>query len=99
MTFFLEVLINGLLVGIMYSLVALGFALIYKASDVFNFAQGAMSLLAGLALVGFLDDLGMPLWLALICTVGVMTLLAYGPAGSPPATNPLYGSHRVGLPC
>jgi branched-chain amino acid transport system permease protein len=76
MTFFLEVLINGLLVGIMYSLVALGFALIYKASDVFNFAQGAMSLLAGLALVGFLTV--MPLWLALICTIGVMTLLAYG---------------------
>ena len=76
MAFFLEVLINGLLVGIMYSLVALGFALIYKASDVFNFAQGAMSLLAGLALVGFLTV--MPVWLALICTVGVMTLLAYG---------------------
>jgi len=76
MAFFLEVLINGLLVGIMYSLVALGFALIYKASDVFNFAQGAMSLLAGLALVGFLTV--MPLLPALICTVGVMTLLAYG---------------------
>jgi len=76
MAFFLEVLINGLLVGIMYALVALGFALIYKASDVFNFAQGAMSLLAGLALVGFLTV--MPVWLALICTVGVMTLLAYG---------------------
>jgi branched-chain amino acid transport system permease protein len=76
MSFFLEVLINGLLVGIMYSLVALGFALIYKASDVFNFAQGAMSLLAGLALVGFLTV--MPLWLALIFTIGVMTLLAYG---------------------
>ena len=53
MAFFIEVLITGLLVGIMYSLVALGFALIYKASDVFNFAQGDMSLLAGLALVGF----------------------------------------------
>jgi branched-chain amino acid transport system permease protein len=76
MSFFFEVLVNGLLVGIMYSLVALGFALIYKASDVFNFAQGDMSLLAGLALVGFLTV--MPLWLALICTVGVMTLLAYG---------------------
>jgi branched-chain amino acid transport system permease protein len=76
MTFFLEVLINGLLVGIMYSLVALGFALIYKASDVFNFAQGDMSLLAGLALVGFLTV--MPLWLALICTIIVMTILAYG---------------------
>jgi branched-chain amino acid transport system permease protein len=76
MSFFIEVLINGLLVGIMYSLVALGFALIYKASGVFNFAQGAMSLLAGLALVGFLTV--MPLWLAIIFTIGVMTLLAYG---------------------
>ncbi|UCG06523.1 MAG: branched-chain amino acid ABC transporter permease [Desulfobacterales bacterium] len=76
MAFFFEVLFNGLLVGIMYSLVALGFALIYKASDVFNFAQGDMSLLAGLALVGFLTV--MPLWLALICTIGVMTIMAYG---------------------
>jgi branched-chain amino acid transport system permease protein len=76
MTFFFEVLINGLLVGIMYSLVALGFALIYKASDVFNFAQGDMSLLAGLALVGFLTV--MPVWLALLCTFAVMSLLAYG---------------------
>jgi branched-chain amino acid transport system permease protein len=75
MTFFFEVLITGLLVGIMYSLVALGFALIYKASDVFNFAQGDMSLLAGLALVGFLTV--MPLWLALICTIAVMVILAY----------------------
>ena len=75
MAFFIEVLITGLLVGIMYSLVALGFALIYKASDVFNFAQGDMSLLAGLALVGFLTV--MPLWLALICTIGVMVTLAY----------------------
>jgi branched-chain amino acid transport system permease protein len=76
MTFFFEVLINGLLVGIMYSLVALGFALIYKASDVFNMAQGAMSLLAGLALVGFLE-LNFPLWLALLCTVVIMIILAY----------------------
>jgi branched-chain amino acid transport system permease protein len=76
MAFFFEVMITGLLVGVMYSLVAIGFALIYKASDVFNFAQGDMSLLAGLALVGFLTV--MPLWLALLCTIGVMTLLAYG---------------------
>lgn len=76
MSFFIEVTINGLLVGIMYSLVALGFALIYKSSDVFNMAQGDMSLFAGLALVGFLTV--MPLWLAVICTVIVMTILAYG---------------------
>jgi branched-chain amino acid transport system permease protein len=76
MAFFFEVLITGLLVGIMYSLVALGFALIYKASDVFNFAQGDMSLLAGLALVGFLE-MGMPVWLALILTLIIMIIMAY----------------------
>ena len=76
MGFFIEVLINGLLVGIMYALVAMGFALIFKASDVFNFAQGDFSLLAGLALVGFLE-MGMPVWLAIICTLIVMTILAY----------------------
>jgi branched-chain amino acid transport system permease protein len=76
MTFFFEVLITGLLVGVMYALVALGFALIFKASDVFNMAQGDMSLLAGLALVGFLQ-LHFPLWLALICTLAVMVILAY----------------------
>jgi branched-chain amino acid transport system permease protein len=76
MAFFFEVFITGLLVGIMYSLVALGFALIYKASDVFNFAQGDMSLLAGLALVGFLE-MGMPVWIALILTLIIMIILAY----------------------
>lgn len=78
MTFFFEVLITGLMVGIMYSLVALGFVLIFKASEVFNMAQGAMSLFAGLALVGFLEQyLQLPLWLAIICTVAVMTIWAY----------------------
>ena len=46
--FFVEVLVSGLLVGLMYSLVALGFVLIYKASGVFNFAQGAMMFFAAL---------------------------------------------------
>jgi branched-chain amino acid transport system permease protein len=78
MTFFFEVLVTGLMVGIMYSLVALGFVLIFKASEVFNMAQGAMSLFAGLALVGFLDQyLQLPLWLALLGTVAVMTIWAY----------------------
>ena len=54
---FLEVLISGLLSGVLYSLVALGFVLIFKASGVFNYAQGAMVLLAGLALVRSLDFL------------------------------------------
>jgi len=78
MAFFFEVTITGLMVGIMYSLVALGFALIFKASDVFNVAQGAMSLFAGLALVGFLSQyMKLPLWLSLLLTVGVMTVWAY----------------------
>ena len=66
---FLEVLIGGLLSGVLYSLVALGFVLIFKASGVFNFAQGAMVLLAGLALVRSLDFLaarGVPMWGAIL---------------------------------
>jgi branched-chain amino acid transport system permease protein len=66
---FLEVLIGGLLSGVLYSLVALGFVLIFKASGVFNFAQGAMVLLAGLALVRPLDWMvaqGLPFWAAVI---------------------------------
>ncbi len=54
MQFFFEVLIGGLLAGVMYSLVALGFVLIYKASGVFNFAQGAMVFFAALTTVGFI---------------------------------------------
>ena len=66
---FAEILIGGLLAGVLYSLVALGFVLIFKASGVFNFAQGAMVLLAGLALVRPLDYLvanGFPVWAAII---------------------------------
>ena len=63
--FFFEVLISGMLSGVMYSLVALGFVLIFKASGVFNFAQGAMVLLAALTFVRFIE-MGMPLWLSLI---------------------------------
>ncbi|MFZ5677062.1 MAG: branched-chain amino acid ABC transporter permease [Pseudomonadota bacterium] len=51
MSFFLETLIGGLLAGVMYSLVAIGFVLIYKASGIFNFAQGSMVLFAALAFV------------------------------------------------
>ena len=53
MAFFLETLIGGLMAGMLYSLVALGFVLIYKASGVFNFAQGAMVLFAALAMARF----------------------------------------------
>ncbi len=74
--FFAEVVIGGLLTGIMYSLVALGFVLIFKASGVFNFAQGAMVLFAALTLVGLIER-GLPVWLAIVATVLVMIALAY----------------------
>ena len=73
--FFAEVVINGLLIGVMYSLVALGFVLIFKASEIFNFAQGVMVLFAALSLVGLME-FGVPAWLAVILTLGIMVLLA-----------------------
>lgn len=74
--FFLEVLIGGLLSGTLYSLVALGFVLIYKASGIFNFAQGTMVLFAALTFVGVLD-LGAPALLAAVITLAVMVVLAF----------------------
>jgi branched-chain amino acid transport system permease protein len=79
MAFFLEVLIGGLLAGVMYSLVALGFVLIFKASGVFNFAQGAMVLFAALTLVRlieFLKETFAPFPFALVLTILIMAVLA-----------------------
>jgi branched-chain amino acid transport system permease protein len=74
--FLAEVVIGGLLSGVMYSLVALGFVLIFKASGVFNFAQGSMVLFAALTLVGLMEH-GVPEWMALPLTAVVMVALAY----------------------
>ena len=74
MQFFIEVTLSGLLSGLMYSLVALGFVLIYKASGVFNFAQGAMVYFAALAVVGLMDR-GLPMWAAIIGAFVVMILV------------------------
>jgi len=73
--FLLEVVVTGLLTGVMYSLVALGFVLIFKASGVFNFAQGAMVLFAALTLVGLMEH-GMPVVLAIVLTLVIMVILA-----------------------
>ena len=75
MEFFFEVLIGGLLAGVMYSLVAIGFVLIYKASGVFNFAQGAMVLFAALTFVSLLER-GVPFWAAFAVTLALMVALA-----------------------
>src|SRR6059036_1408797 len=73
--FLAEVLIGGVFAGLMYSLVALGFVLIYKASGVFNFAQGSMVLFAALTCV-CLRERGLPLAAALALTVVAMVVLA-----------------------
>jgi branched-chain amino acid transport system permease protein len=75
-TFLAEVLIGGVAAGLMYSLVALGFVLIFKASGVFNFAQGVMVLFAALTLVGLMER-GLPVWLALVLTMAAMVALAF----------------------
>ena len=74
--FLAEVLIGGIAAGLMYSLVALGFVLIFKASGVFNFAQGALVLFSALTLVGLMER-GVPVWLALGLTMAVMVALAF----------------------
>src|SRR5438445_11968484 len=73
--FLLEVIIGGLLTGVMYSLVALGFVLIYKASGTFNFAQGVMVLFAALCFAGQIQ-LGVPIVLSFATTILVMIALA-----------------------
>jgi branched-chain amino acid transport system permease protein len=75
--FFGEVVIGGILAGMLYSLVALGFVLIFKASGVFNFAQGVMVLFAALTLVGLIER-GIGVILALLLTAVVMIALAFG---------------------
>lgn len=86
MGFFLETLFGGLMAGMLYSLIALGFVLIYKASGVFNFAQGAMVLFAALAMARFSE--WFPLWfhfdskllanvLAFVAAAAVMVVVAW----------------------
>ncbi|NNK66954.1 MAG: branched-chain amino acid ABC transporter permease [Rhodobacteraceae bacterium] len=75
--FLLQVLWEGLVSGILYALIALGFVLIFRSSRIFNFAQGIMVVFAALTLVGF-HEMGVPAWLAVLLTLGVMLVLAIG---------------------
>ncbi len=75
--YFVETVLNGLMAGVMYSLVALGFVLIFKASGIFNFAQGVMALFAALTLVGLMENFGLPVPLAIIGTIAIMIALAW----------------------
>ncbi len=75
MHYFLVILTSGLLAGIMYAMVAIGFVLIYKASGVFNFAQGSLVLFAALSFVT-LTERGLAFWLAFLVTSLVMVFAA-----------------------
>jgi branched-chain amino acid transport system permease protein len=71
-----QVLWEGFVSGVLYALIALGFVLIFKASGVFNFAQGIMVVFSALTLVG-LNEKGVPAYLAVVITLGVMFVMAY----------------------
>src|SRR5688572_9709241 len=70
--FFLLLLSNGVLIGLMYSLIALGFVLVYKATDAVNFGQGEFVMMAGLVVALSLFSAGAPLWVAALLGLGGM---------------------------
>lgn len=75
MEFFIDLITNGFLVGLMYALVAVGFVLIYKATSIINFAQGELVMLAGYAAAVMLGVPGLPLWLmVLVLCTGMVAL-------------------------
>jgi len=67
---------NGVLIGLMYSLIALGFVLVYKATDAVNFAQGEFVMIAGFVAVGALTVFGVPLWLSILAAL--VGMIAFG---------------------
>src|SRR5580658_4178400 len=74
----LESAVNGMLVGLMYSLVAIGIVLIYKSSSVPNLAQGAMTMLGAYVVLAFANNAGAPIWLAIV--LGIVTMFGIGMA-------------------
>ncbi|HXJ77524.1 MAG TPA: branched-chain amino acid ABC transporter permease [Candidatus Methylomirabilis sp.] len=74
--FFLLLMSNGILVGMMYALIALGFVLVYKATDAVNFAQGEFVMISGLVVAAALDVWGAPLWVSIL--LGLVSMVAFG---------------------
>ncbi len=74
--FFLLLLSNGVLIGLMYSLIALGFVLVYKATDAVNFAQGEFVMIAGLVVALAMSSAGASLWIAVI--LGLAGMIVFG---------------------
>ena len=74
--FFLLLMSNGILIGLMYALIALGFVLVYKATDAVNFAQGEFVMIAGILVAAALDVWKAPLWVSI--ALGLATMIAFG---------------------
>jgi len=78
LNFLILLLSNGILNGLMYSLIALGFVLVYKATDAMNFAQGEFVMIAGMVVVGALLLLKVPLWISVLLGLGGMIAFGFG---------------------
>jgi len=76
--FTLALLTHGVLIGLMYSLIALGFVLVYKATDAINFAQGEFVMLAGFLIAGTITLAGAPFWLGVLAAVAGMVAFGFG---------------------
>src|SRR5439155_13071814 len=76
--FTLVLLTNGIMIGLMYSLIALGFVLIYKATDAINFAQGEFVMFAGFVAAASAAIEGFPFWAAGLLAIAVMVVLGFG---------------------
>jgi branched-chain amino acid transport system permease protein len=75
---FAQLTANGIAVGAIYALVALGIVLIYKATEVLNFAHGDLLVVSAFTAWGLITVMGLPFWLAMLVTVAIASLLAYG---------------------
>jgi len=76
--FTLVLLTNGVMIGLMYALIALGFVLIYKATDAINFAQGEFVMFAGFLAAGAIDIGGAPFWLGALLAIAGMVVMGFG---------------------
>jgi branched-chain amino acid transport system permease protein len=93
--FSLLLLSNGVLIGLMYSLIALGFVLVYKATDAINFAQGELVMIAGFVVAGGLGAYGAPLWLSV--GAGLLAMIGFGFGLERTVLRPLIGRPVVAV--
>src|SRR5499433_3270661 len=93
--FFLLLISNGVLLGLMYSLIALGFVLVYKATDAINFAQGEFVMIAGFVVAVAMAAYGAPWWLA--AAVGLGGMIGFGFGLERVVLRPLIGRPTVAV--